>query len=114
MRILACGLFGMALAVALASVEGGEQKDKAEKPKVGALAPHPLDGAFEKGKKETDLTNGLLNNKLFQTAIAEALKAKVKQEAAIAQNPKLLSSTPAQAARVRFLEVLKNEMKADE
>ena len=115
MKTLLFGLFGVMLALTVA--HGDDKKDdkpKGDRAQVGALPPHPLDPAFEKGRSERDFDNALLNNPLFQKAVKEALKAKRDQEEAYRKDPKLRSSTPAQAARVRFLEVLRNEKKADE
>lgn len=82
-----------------------------DKKPVSALPPHPLDNAFERCNSERDLTNALLNNQLYQRAVAEALKAKRAQEAMFKANPRYVGPSPAQAARVTFLEVLMNEAK---
>jgi hypothetical protein len=114
MKALLFGLFGVMLALTVA--HGDDKKDdkpKGDKAKVGALPPHPLDPAFEKGRSERDFDNALLNNPLFQKAVKEALKAKRDQEEKYRQNPKLRDATPAQAARKRFLEVLLDEKKPE-
>lgn len=80
-------------------------------PKVGALPPHPLDGAFERGRNNNDLTNGLLNNPAFKRAVDAAAKAKLAQEKAFRDNPNLKAATPPQAARQAFLKAL-NEPEA--
>ena len=117
MKTLRFGVLGLAITAALvafASVQAGGQADKKDDKGVGALPPHPLDDAFQKGNTERALTNGLLNNKLFQNAVAEALKAKRDREDEFRKNPKLRAGSPAQAARVKFLEVLTREKKPAE
>lgn len=111
-------LFGglLALTVAFASVQGDEKKGdekKGEKPAVGALPPHPLDAAFRNVRTEREINNNLLNNDLYKRAVKEALRAKQEQEARFKKNPKLADASPEQAARVKFLEVLMNEMKGE-
>ncbi len=97
----------LALAIAFSSADGG---DKGKNPPAKALPPHPLDGAFEKGQSERDVTNALLNNKLFQKAISDALKARRDQEARFKQNPGLADANPAQAARNAFLKTLSDKV----
>jgi hypothetical protein len=76
-----------------------------DKAKVAALPPHPLDSAFAtRGNTTRDLTNGLLNNPMFQRAVAAALKAKQERQAQMRQTP--VGPTPEQAARQAFLETL--------
>lgn len=79
---------------------------KAEKPTAGALPPHPLDNAFERANTERDIDNALLNNDLYKKAMTEALKARRAQEEEFRKNPKLKDASPAQKARLKFLEVL--------
>jgi len=100
------------LAIAVVAVQGQEQKGD-KQPAIGALPPHPLDGAFQSVRTETDIKNKLLNNELYKKAVKEALKAYQEQDARFKKNPKLLDASPAQAARVRFLEVLMTEMKGE-
>ena len=83
----------------------------AQEKKVGALPPHPLDGAFEKGKNVTGITDGLLNNALFKKAMQNAMKAKLDQEAKYRENPNLRAATPAQSARQAFLTTILAEEK---
>jgi hypothetical protein len=92
------------------SLAGADDKDKS---KVAALAPHPLDKVFEKATTEKQVDEGLLNDELFKKAVTAALKAKKDQEQKYKDDPKLIGPTPAQAARVKFLEVLKNEKTDD-
>ena len=99
-----------ALILALALVMQGEAQDKDKKP-VGALPPHKLDGAFEKAKTEKAIMEDLMKNDLFKKAVAEALKAKQKREKEMVENPKILSATPSQAARQKFLEIIRDEAK---
>ena len=113
MRILGLALLGLAVAFASVSAAGDKKDGKDKGEGVGALPPHPLDGAFERGFSPRDLTNGLLNNKHFQKAVEEAAKAKAEQEARLRKNPKLLDATPAQAARRAFLEVIQGGGKVD-
>jgi outer membrane protein TolC len=108
-----CGLLGFPMV--FATVNAGDSKDqKKEEKKVGALPPHPLDSAFENAKTARAIDEGLLNNPLFKKAVAEALKAKQEQEAKFKENPKLRDASPAQRARLKFLEVLNGEKKAGE
>jgi hypothetical protein len=100
----------MGLVITVVGVQG-QEGDK--KPGVGALPPHALDGAFEKIKTETDIKNRLLNNDLYKKAVKEALKAYQEQEVRFKKEPNLRAANPAQAARVRFLEVLMAEMKGE-
>ncbi|MCI0640468.1 MAG: hypothetical protein L0Y72_05720 [Gemmataceae bacterium] len=111
MRCLYCALLGMFLLTIGGAHAGGKKDDDK---KFGALPPHGLDSAFGRGNTERALTNGLLNNKLFERAVKAALKAKREQEERFRKNPKLADATPAQAARLRFLEVLKEGNGKDE
>jgi hypothetical protein len=101
----------LALAVAFASAEAGDKGEKKEgkPPVVGALAPHPLDPAFEKAKTEREITNALLNDPLFQKAVKDALNAKRNIEEQRRKQPNFLSATPAQAARNAFLGALQGK-----
>jgi len=98
----------LVLALMLGGLAGADDKpkDKDEPPKVGALPPLPLDGAFEKATTVNGITDGLLNNDQFKKAVAAALKAKKDMEQRYKDNPKLAAQTPAQAARQAFLEAL--------
>jgi hypothetical protein len=98
-----------ALLILIGALVSGQADEK----KVAALPPHPLDSAFEKAKTEKAVNEGLLNNDHFKKAVREALKRKQEQEERFRKNPKLLDATPAQAARVKFLEVLMSEMKSE-
>src|SRR5262249_16328326 len=103
----------LTLTIAIVSIQAQDQKQdqkKDEKSAVGALPPHPLDDAFKNVKSERQIYDKLLNNKLYKEAVKAALKAKQDQEDRFKKNPKLRDATPEQAARVKFLEVLKNEM----
>ena len=84
-----------------------DDKPKAEdkKPLVGALPPHPLDGAFEKATTEKELKEALLNDPVYKKAILEALKAKQDVEAANRVRP-IAGPSPASAARGAFLAAL--------
>jgi hypothetical protein len=99
MKGLMVGLLGLILSVAVVNA-----RDDA--PKVAALKPVPLDAAFTNATSPRDITNALLNDPTFKKAVAAAAKAKADNIAAKAQNPKLMSATPDQAARVAFLKVL--------
>jgi hypothetical protein len=106
----------LTLTIAIVSIQAQDQKEdqkKDDKSAVGALPPHPLDDAFKNIKNERQIYDKLLNNKLYKEAVKSALKAKQDQEDRFKKNPKLRDATPEQAARVKFLEVLKNEMKDD-
>lgn len=63
-----------------------------------ALAPHPLDAAFE----TDDPAKAICDGDLFKQAISEANSAKRQAE----NNKAKTGPTPAQAARVRFIEVI--------
>ena len=90
-------------------VAGQDEKDNKEKPVVGALAPHPLDDLFGKAKSEAEVIKALEKHPVFQKALKEAMKAKQDAEAELKKNPRIIGVVPAQAARVRFLEVLLNQ-----
>src|SRR5262245_48016155 len=111
MKALLCIATMLSAVAFFAGVEAGDKKQ--EEKGVGALPPHGLDTAFEKGRSERDLTNALLNNKLFQKAVVEALKAKQAQELMFKNNPKLAAPSPSQAARQKFIEVIREEMRAE-
>ena len=104
MKVVAVGILGLAF---LFTAVQAQDKDKDKKP-VGALPPHPLDSVFER-KTEQGCRDAMLNNALYNKAFKEAMKAKREMEERYRKEPKLVSSTPAQAARVRFLEVLGGE-----
>jgi len=108
MKVASACLVGLVIAVVAVQ---GQEGDK--KPGIGALPPHPLDGAFEKVRTETDIKNKLLNNELYKKAVKEALKAYQDQEAKFKKDAKFVGPSPAQAARVTFLEVLVAEMKGE-
>ena len=76
---------------------------------VGALPPHPLDGAFEKATTVKGANEGLLNNEHYKKAVAEAFKAKQDVEKQRAATPNFAGPSPAQAARKKFLEILAGE-----
>jgi hypothetical protein len=59
---------------------------------------------------QTKAVQRLLDD-LYKKAVKAALKAKQDQEEKFKKNPKLRDASPEQAARVKFLEVLRNEMK---
>jgi hypothetical protein len=103
------GFLLMVIDCAFVSAQGGDAQDKEKKGVVAALAPHKLDPVFDKAKKEEDVFKELMKNDLFKKAVKEAMKAKADQEEAYKKNPDLRSSTPAQAARQKFLEILKAE-----
>ena len=99
-----CGLLvGLAIVLATARAD--------DRPKVGALPPHPLDSAFERAGSVKGANEGLLNNALFKKAVEEALKAKAEQEKRFRETPRLMAASPAQVARQKFLEVLMNEQR---
>lgn len=75
------------------------------------LPPHPLDSAF-KADTEKAVGEAITKSDLFKKAVSEALAAKKKQEEA-SKKQNLAGPTPAQAARTKFLEVLRND-KAEE
>src|SRR5205085_12077966 len=109
--------FGLAVAVAvpiliLVGLVCADEKPKTEdqKPGVGvtALPPHPLDKVFEKDTEKA-INEGLLNNELYKKAVTEAMKAKLEQGKKFKDNPKFVGPSPAQAARTKFLEVLRND-----
>src|SRR5687768_12055752 len=106
-------LLGLGLLVLVFAGFVQSEDKKPEKPPAGALPPHPLDGAFENANSERAIKDALLNNDRYKKAVTEALKAKRAQEERFRKNPKLLDASPAQAARVKFLEVLRGEGKAD-
>ena len=98
----------LSLALAVTAVFAQNQppaqpKDQPPQPKVTALPPHPLDTAFRRGNAPNEITNGLLNNRLFQQAVQAAARA--KQEA-MRRPPGMVGPTPEQAARQAFLDVL--------
>lgn len=90
-----------------------DEPNKDDRLKVMALPPHPLDKVFEKAATEKQINEGLLNDDLFKKAVKEALKAKKEQEQRYKDNPTLVGASPAQAARVKFLEMLRNETKEE-
>jgi hypothetical protein len=100
MRPALIGILGIAVAFTASSAQ---DKDK-DRPRT-ALPPHPLDSVFER-RTENDCRNAMINNALYNRAFKEALKAKREAEEQSRRDPSLRSSTPAQAARQRFLEVL--------
>jgi hypothetical protein len=79
------------------------------KEQVGDLPPHPLDPAFERARTVNDIDNGIANNRLYSGAVREAMRAKWLQEQRLRENPKRADASPPQAARVKFLEVLRAE-----
>jgi hypothetical protein len=97
----------------LAWADDKPKADDKDKGKVNALAPHPLDKVFENATTIKQVNEGLLNDDLFKKAVTAALQAKKDQEQKYKDNPKLVGPSPAQAARVKFLEVLKNENSDD-
>jgi uncharacterized protein YbcC (UPF0753/DUF2309 family) len=103
----------MAPVLLLAGLAVADDKDKDKGGPVAALAPSPLDGAFEKAMNTKEIDEGLLNNDLYKKAVKAALKAKQDQQKRYADDPKLVGPTPAQAARVAFLEALRGEAKED-
>ena len=102
-------LIVLALAFAGAAPSGAQKPETPEKPPVGALPPHPLDAAFTGADSERAVMKALQDNELFRSAVAEALKAKKAQQAQFRKNKGFVGAKPEQAARVKFLEVLKNE-----
>lgn len=68
-------------------------------PSNAALAPHPLDAAFESDEP----AKAICGSDLFKQAVSEATKAKRQAE----ESKKTGRPTPEQAARVRFLEVMR-------
>jgi hypothetical protein len=101
-------------ALLLSRLTGADDKPKAsddnDKPKVGAMAPSPLDKAFDKATTERNIVDNLINNDLFMKAVKAALKAKQDREQAMKKTP--IGPSPAQAARAAFLEALQNEAAA--
>src|SRR5437763_3273653 len=95
---LMMGLTGLVVAVAVLNLA-------AQQPKVGAMAPHPLDGAFERGSTPDEFAKGLRENDFFKKAVAAAVKAKKESEERSKEKPRA-APTPAQAARVAFLKAL--------
>jgi len=77
---------------------------------VGVLQGMPIDGAFEKGGTEKQMTEALLNDKVFKAAIKAALAAKMGQEEMKRKKPGIAGPSPAQAARVKFLETLEGKL----
>ncbi|VTR90828.1 unnamed protein product [Gemmata massiliana] len=104
--ILACAMFALSFGPA-----GADDKKKDEKPPVGALPPHSLDGVFVKVKTEKEITDTLINDATYKKAVAAALKAKKEKEEELKKNPKIVGPSPAAAARVAFLKVLAGEDK---
>jgi hypothetical protein len=98
-----CTLVGLSLAISPAQ-DTGKKKD--DSPKVGALPPHPLDSLFQKANTPNDAGNGVLRSDIFKKACEAAMKAKKEQEELLKKNKGMVGPTPAQAARVKFLEVL--------
>src|SRR5262245_13047071 len=115
MKRFLSGLLTLVAAVVLVQAQDqkGDEK-KGDEPAAGALPPHPLDDAFRNVKTERDINNRLLNNDLYKKAVKAALDAKQEQEDNFKKNPKLRDASPEQKARLKFLEVLKNERKGEE
>lgn len=78
----------------------------AGQPPVTALPPHKLDKVFDKATSVKQVNEGLLNDPLFQKAVAEALKAKRAAEDNLKDGKPFAGPSPAQAARAKFLKVL--------
>ena len=70
-----------------------------------ALKPILLDAAFEKPADEKALKESLAKDKQYQKAVKAAIAAKTDREKAMADGLKI-GPSPAQAGRVKFLEVL--------
>lgn len=73
-----------------------------------AVKPSPLDIAFKEGDEE-EVTKSIVASEPFKRAVSEAIKARDARKAAVKQRPKSLGITPAQAARVKFIEVLEGK-----
>lgn len=72
-----------------------------------ALAPHWLDGAFTSGHASpAGVAGNLARMPKFEEAVAAALAAYRDREAEFKKTPNLMSGSPAQAARLAFLEAL--------
>lgn len=69
-----------------------------------AIRPSPLDAAFADGNSEEAAAKAILASPTFKRAVSEALKSRDARKAEVDRNPKGL--TPAQSARVRFIEAL--------
>lgn len=78
---------------------------------VGEIPPHPLDSAFER-RHDGSITNGLLNNPLFQRAVQEAARTYRETEELQRRNFGIVGASPKRAARARFLEVLNGDLGA--
>jgi hypothetical protein len=101
----ATSLLGFSLACVLFASQGDAQDKKPPQ----ALAPHPLDETFAKGMTQRDLTNALLNAKIFDSAMKNALKAKQDAEQLFRSKKDHVGPSPAQAARAAFLRTLLEE-----
>jgi hypothetical protein len=109
MKLLLLPAALLSVAILLASSERAtpQPKDKEAPKGVGEVAPHELDDVFEKG----DITTNLINHPLYKKAVKAALKAKQDREQDRKKNP--IGPSPARAARIKFLEVLLGEEKAE-
>jgi chemotaxis methyl-accepting protein methylase len=67
------------------------------------LAPHWLDDVFQTPEKAT---TELAASDRFKEAVAKAQAAYYEAEEIRKKNPKVVGSTPAQQARVAFLEMM--------
>lgn len=74
----------------------------------GAIQPSPLDAAFKEGDEE-EVIKAITESEAFRRAVREAIKARDDRKTAIKLRPKSLGVTPAQAARVKFLETLEGK-----
>ena|SRR5271166_5839111 len=92
----------LGVAFSLAALNAGDN------PKSRALAPHPLDAVFSKEDAES-VNKALLRCPRYKKAVAEALKIKKAEEKRYKDHPGLIGATPAQSARLKFLEVLQGE-----
>lgn len=69
-----------------------------------ALAPAPLDEVFEHGVDSAEF----MDHKLIKRALNLANKAYLDRKVHIEKNPGICTGSPAQAARVAFLQVIES------